>query len=172
MDDHGHVHDADEHDRGRAAQRAKPVVVDVEITDDSNPDDVQCNLSSKEITIKGGDTLIFSNDHHPGFVITFQLTNTDRYKDYVFPNHVHDDRWHDAIWAKPIDDVHDSCPHLERWTGFWQLGVCKDNKTVTVSNPNPRKQLFKFALRFAKNANEAAVAMCDPIGDNQNGPTS
>jgi hypothetical protein len=160
---------------------AREVVIDVEILDDTDPDNVECRLSSHDGIIQNG-RLVFSNDHHPGFVIKFRLTNTNEYSDYVFPNPVPRDPWHDAIWAKPVDDIHDPCPHEEHWNNFRQMDVCDENKSVRVHNPNPsppnpknpkaKSQLFKYALRFSKHPESAAVAMCDPIGENQNGPVS
>jgi hypothetical protein len=148
---------------------ARHVTVNVKIIDDNDPDHVECELSSPDGIVDNG-RLVFKNQGHDGFWVKFHLTNTDEYSDYVFPTPQPRRPFRDAIWSKRVDHENESCPHEEQWAEFKQHSVEDDNKSVLVRNPNSHKHLFKFALRFTKDPQTDASCMCDPIGDNQNGP--
>ena len=116
------------------------------------------------------DKLTFKNDHHPGFLVRFNIVDT-QHTNYKFP-----DNPDDAMWVQSIQSITpNSCPTTPmHWKGFEATSVTNENMTLEVDNPNAAEQLFAFTLRFTPkpHENNPQCEPFDPIGTDKNGPTS
>ena len=114
--------------------------------------------------------LTFSNDHHPGFLVQFDILDPQN-TGYKFPDSVAD-----AMWVQAIQSAGpNTCPSVPMyWDGFKGLNVTNSNMSLVVDNPNSAEQLFAFTLRFTKTPHKAKpdCVPFDPIGSDKNGPTS
>lgn len=137
--------------------------ITVILTKDSSwPDGIKKEFQSN---LGNGNQLTFTNDHHPGFKLNFIISDPDN-TGYLWP----DDK-KDALWSKKIPDGSNECLTTEHhWSGFKATDVSPDFKTLTVSNPNWKKQRFTFTLRFTLDPKNGPCIDWDPIGDDQNGP--
>ena len=116
------------------------------------------------------DKLTFKNDHHPGFLVRFNIIDS-QHTLYKFP-----DNPDDAMWVQTIDSTTpNNCPNTPMyWDGFKGTRVTNSNMTLDVDNPNTAEQLFAFTLRFTLQPHDTNphCEPFDPIGSDKNGPAS
>lgn len=144
--------------------KAKDVHVDVVLESD-NPVRFRIEPSPPNSLPTGANgELIFSNDHHPGFHIHFNLRDISCLG-YLFPT-TSDKK--EAVWSQLGNGA---CPKSEMWEVFKPLHVSPHQLTLTVDNPNgsPAQGPFGYTLRVTKD-NGASYLDLDPGGLNQNGP--
>lgn len=121
-----------------------------------------------ETKLLKGDELVFNNNGRPGFDISFVLANADQ-TGYYFP----DDASKALAAQKGI--IGDGCPTQGMvWDEFTPTGVSADNLTLYVNNKNTKSTDFAFTLFVTEKPHDPKPHFLplDPIGSNQNGPTS
>lgn len=130
--------------------------------DPSWPDGIKKEFQSN---LGNGNRLTFKNNKHPGFRVNFVISDPDN-TGYLFPQDIQK-----ALWSKEIPDGSNECLTAPAyWDGFKAVGVSADFKTLTVSDPNRKKQRFTFTLRFTLDPIQGNCIDWDPIGNDQNGP--
>ena len=137
--------------------KAKEVTVDLYIDPKANPP-----FTMKSTLLKDG-KLTFKNDHHPGFVIDFNIV--DDAGGYRFP-----DSAKDALAAAELATGKPTCPKQgAEWAEFEPLEVDNGNRTLRVMNHNNHPADFGFTMFVTKDGKKPYLEL-DPIGDNRNGP--
>ena len=137
--------------------KAKEVTVDLYIDPKANPP-----FTMKSKLLKDG-KLTFKNNHHPGFVIDFNIV--DDGGGYLFP-----DSAADALSAAELEKGKPTCPKQgEKWPEFEPLEVDNGNRTLRVQNHNNHPADFGFTMFVCKDGKKPYLEL-DPIGDNRNGP--
>jgi hypothetical protein len=122
----------------------------------------------KSNKLQGG-RLTFQNDHFPGFYVNFRLEDPQQ-TGYVFPNNENL-----ALAAQRIQNDNDECPRQGQTFGqFKPVKVTDSNKTLRVRNLNQFAARFGYSLFVTTTPNDDSgqFLMLDPIGENQNGPSS
>lgn len=115
--------------------------------------------------------LKFKNNHHPGFIVSFNLVEAD-------PANPTDCQFlpdpDDAMWVQKSDLTNPPCPNSAcYWDQFRAVDVVdhakdKKNRTLMVYNKNDYEQTFAFTFRFEV-PGCSEVVIFDPVGNNQNG---
>jgi hypothetical protein len=144
---------------------AKSVEVNVTVLPDQTP-----NYRFDSSIWQNG-KLVFQNDGHDGFYVSFALQQTT--PQYYFANQMNA-----AISAKKIVTPADECPdqlpaNQYPWSQFKPVSLSKDLKTLVVHDPNAKGQECQFGFSLFVTTNEdgsGPYTKVDPIGDNQNGP--
>lgn len=137
--------------------KAKEETVDLYIDPKANPP-----FTMKSKLLKDG-KLTFKNDHHPGFVINFNIV--DDGGGYTFP-----DSASDALAAAELEKGKSDCPKQgAKWSEFTPLEVTNKNLTLRVENLNNHPAQFGFTMFVTKDGKKPYLEL-DPIGDNRNGP--
>lgn len=115
--------------------------------------------------------LDFENDHHPGFIVSFNLVEkkpAQPTKCQFLPDP------DDAMWVQKSSLAAPPCPKSATyWDQFRAVDVVdysesEKNRTLMVYNRNDSVQMFAFTLRF-EIPGYPDVVIFDPIGNNQNG---
>jgi hypothetical protein len=144
----------------KTAREPWSVDVDVYLVSDSDPPDF--HVESYLQHSPGGD-LVFHNNGHPGFEVTFALHDeTNDPEGYCFVNPKHN-----AVWSQ-LGDGPDYCPTSEMWEVFTPLRLSGDKMKLVVvnKNPKPAQGKFQYALRVT---NGTKTLILDPGANNQNG---
>ena len=119
------------------------------------------------------DELVFQNDGHNGFYVSFKIQPpAPGQPQYYFPDDTNKDL---AVSARPMTNPSDACPPqgAASWNQFKAFKVKDSNKTLVVHDPNSPGQAtqFSFSLFVTTNANGTGpYTQLDPIGSNQDGP--
>lgn len=146
---------------------AKEEDIRVILTPDASwPDGIKKEFQSN---LGNGDQLTFKNNYHPGFIVNFNIEDAQN-TGYLFPSDIKK-----AMWVKKLTGAPGEvkcAKQSEYWDGFKATGVSPDFKTLTVSNPNDKEQIFVFTLRFTKNPQSGNCIDWDPGGTDRNGPSS
>lgn len=123
--------------------------------------------SLKSSLLQGKD-LVFKNNHFPGFYVYFTLQDPDK-SGYLFPANPSD-----AFASKKIEKPGDECPDQgDQWSQLVPESVSPDYKTLTVRNYNTEIADFGYSLFVTKDPQgDGDCLKLDPIGSNQNGPTT
>lgn len=140
---------------------AKHEDVTVVLEPDSNPP-----FHFESHLLKGG-KLTFKNDHFPGFIVDFTISDPTK-SGYLFPNDPKK-----ALGARKLNNSNDACPAQgDPWDQFEPQSVSPDFKTLTVRNLNDFSTEFGFTLFVTQSPNppRGPYLALDPIGSNQNGP--
>lgn len=161
----GQGHSESSHD-GRATARSPwEVVVDVYLHSETPGDfTIQSYLQSKP----GSDELVFCNNGHPGFNVTFNL-HDETGLGYRFPGPPKDQ---DSLWSVLGAGQCPSSPGAWNIFPANRISVKGGGSAMTAFNPNPAPAQgdFSYTLNVTKD-NGAHYLPLDPGGNNQNGNT-
>ena len=115
-----------------------------------------------------GNRLKFKNNHHPGFIVSFNIVDPDNTGCQFLPDP------DDAMWVQESELADPPCPcSAVYWDDFRAVDVVdcgqgEQFKSLLVYNKNDAPQRFAFTLRFQIPGCNKAVEF-DPIGENENG---
>lgn len=144
--------------------KPKKATVDVELTESNSPPGFTWQIESD---LKKGKKLEFNNDHHPGFIVYFDIDDDDD-TGFRFP-----DDHNRAIAVQTYTGTNPPCPTAgATWDQFYPIAVSKNNTRLEVRNLNEDPAEFAYTLFVTKDPHgtNPALEPIDPIGSNQNGP--
>ena len=123
------------------------------------------HFESHDLDVGPKNELTFTNDHHPGFNITFNLQPPTH--SYLFPK---PQDATDGVWSKFGNS---ECPQSQAREVFTEPRVSSSRESLTVHNRNRQDDtgLFGYTLRVTRDGGGTYLPL-DPVGDNQNGPRS
>lgn len=150
---------------GSEARKQWDVLVDVYLHSETPGDfTIESYLQSDP----DSDNLIFYNNGHPGFHISFSL-HDETGLGYSFPQGSNKE---DAVWSQVGENL---CPETGVWGVFEQSSIVVKNSGATLEvhnpNPSPAQGQFSYTLNVSKDGGATYLAL-DPGGINQNGGTS
>lgn len=149
------------------------VKVILDLPGSSPPDRPPFHFETKDLPMGPENFLVFRNQHHPGFLIHFDLDDTlnpgYRFPEKsLFPVSPPDQNLDAALYcaAQP------PCPMSpSKWGQFIAKEVSNDGMTLKVLNRNDSPRNFWYTLRVTKDAG-VSYGNLDPGGGNENGPTT
>ena len=142
-----------------ALKRPRERTVKVEAAVGANPCNVTFTVDEDDLKFKNDD----GGNPKPGYIVYFDI---DEPAGLNCTFHAPD-----PMWVQLVLPGQNGCPCSPcHWDQFRKIDIINGGKTLMVRNENDYEQEFAFTLRFDVAGCPGQVFVCDPIGNNQNGP--